>query len=59
MGHENKSSDKGVKKYDAPHKGEGKVSSIEHVGSSGSHGVRFKMPANVVDHSCVHIPEHK
>lgn len=30
-----------------------KVSSIEHVGSSGSHGVRFKMPKEVVDHSCV------
>lgn len=25
----------------------------EHVGSSGSHGVRFSMPKGVVDHSCV------
>ena len=29
------------------------VHDIEHVGSSGSHGVRFGMPKEVVDHSCV------
>jgi hypothetical protein len=30
-----------------------KVSSIESVGSPGGTGVRFKMPKDVVDHSCV------
>jgi hypothetical protein len=34
-------------------KGSETVRSIEHVGSSGSHGVRFKMPEDVTDHSCV------
>lgn len=33
--------------------GSGSIKSEEHVGSSGSHGVRFKMPKEVVDHSCV------
>jgi hypothetical protein len=33
--------------------GSGTIRSEEHVGSSGSHGVRFKMPKEVVDHSCV------
>lgn len=27
------------------------VHDIEHVGSSGSHGVRFKMPQGITDHS--------
>lgn len=29
------------------------IRSEEHVGSSGAHGVRFKMPTDVPDHSCV------
>ena len=29
------------------------VREIEKVGSSGSHGVQFSMPKEVVDHSCV------
>lgn len=29
------------------------IRSEEHVGSSGSHGVRFKMPKEVCDHSNV------
>jgi hypothetical protein len=33
--------------------GSEKIRTEEHVGSSGSHGVRFKMPKGVTDHSCV------
>jgi hypothetical protein len=49
---QNKASMKGETKA---HKSAGSESirSEEHVGSSGSHGVRFKMPTDVVDHSCV------
>jgi len=33
--------------------GSGSIKSEEYVGSSGSHGIRFKMPKGVVDHSKV------
>ena len=33
--------------------GSGTVASIEHVGSHGGYGVKFKMPTDVVDHSKV------
>lgn len=48
---ENKMSEKGRDNTKGG-KGSGSVASIEHVGSTGS-GIRFKMPENVVDHSCV------
>jgi hypothetical protein len=49
---QNKASEKGMARA---HKSAGSetIRSEEHVGSSGSHGVRFKMPKEVVDHSCV------
>lgn len=34
-------------------RGSESVKEIEKVGSSGSHGVQFSMPKEVVDHSCV------
>jgi len=49
---ENKMSEKGRDNRKGG-KGSESVASIEHVGSSGAHGVRFKMPENVTDHSCV------
>lgn len=49
---ENRASEKGMSHA---HSGKGSetVREIEKVGSSGSHGVRFSMPKEVVDHSCV------
>jgi hypothetical protein len=49
---QNKASEHGMAKT---HKsaGSGTIKSEEHVGSSGSHGVRFKMPTDVCDHSKV------
>lgn len=49
---ENKASMKGEARGHGKHAAE-TVKSIEHVGSSGSHGVRFKMPEGCVDHSKV------
>jgi hypothetical protein len=49
---ENKMSEKGRDNTKGG-KGSETVASIEHVGSHGSEGVRFKMPKEVVDHSCV------
>jgi hypothetical protein len=52
----------GVKENKMSHEGEDNkkggrgsetVHDIEHVGSSGAHGVRFGMPKEVVDHSNV------
>jgi hypothetical protein len=51
---ENKASEVGMAKGHGKHEAE-TVKSIEHVGASGSHGIRFKMPSDkeVTDHSCV------
>ena len=49
---ENKASMKGEAR-DRPNAGSESIKSEEHVGSSGSHGIRFKMPKGVVDHSKV------
>lgn len=48
---ENKMSEKGLDNTKGS-RGSETVHSIEHVGSTGS-GIRFKMPTDVVDHSCV------
>ena len=47
---ENKRSEAGEAKT---HKsaGSGSIHSEEHVGSHGGHGIRFKMPKDVPDHS--------
>lgn len=49
---ENRPSEKG-ESHAHGSRGSETVKSIEHVGSSGAHGVRFKMPKEVVDHSRV------
>jgi hypothetical protein len=53
--HENKMSEKGRDSRMGHQSGAGKVSGIEHVGSSSGHGVRFKMPTDkeVCDHSVI------
>jgi hypothetical protein len=48
---ENRASEKGESKSHG--KGSETVKEIEHVGGSGSHCVRFKMPKEVTDHSKV------
>ena len=50
---ENKRSESGSDNKKGHQAGSGHVHDIEHVGSSGGHGVRFKMPKEVPDHSCV------
>jgi hypothetical protein len=35
------------------------IEHYNHVGSPAGKGVRFKMPTDVTDHSCVRSPEHK
>ena len=52
---ENKSSMRGMKQGKEPHKGEGSVKSIEHVGSKHSENHAFRMPkdSEVSDHSKV------
>ena len=55
---QNKRSEVGEAKGKGHQAGAGHVHDIEHVGSSGSHGVRFKMP-DCHDHSDVmSTPEH-
>ncbi len=51
---ENRASEVGMARGTGQHS-QKSVASIEHVGSSGPHGVRFKMPkdSSVTDHSCV------
>jgi hypothetical protein len=49
---ENKASERGMSRAHGS-RGSETVHDIEHVGSSGSHGVRFKMPDGCVDHSQV------
>lgn len=49
---ENRASMKG-EAHTKPSAGSGTIRSEEKVGSSGAHGVRFSMPKDVVDHSCV------
>ncbi|HEX4605384.1 MAG TPA: hypothetical protein VH724_15395 [Candidatus Angelobacter sp.] len=48
---ENRESVKGMSRSHG--KGTETVKEIEHVGGSGEHCVRFKMPEGVVDHSNV------
>lgn len=50
---ENKASERGESRAHGS-KGSETVKSIEHVGSSGPHGVRFKLPKEVPDKSRVH-----
>jgi hypothetical protein len=50
---ENKASEHGSDNKKGHQAGSGHVHDIEHVGSSGSHGVRFKMPKECCDHSNV------
>lgn len=49
---ENKASEKGMS-HAKSGAGGSTVRHDEYVGSSGSHGVRFKMPKDVTDHSQV------
>lgn len=49
---ENRESEKGMSHAKGSH-GSETVHNIEHVGSHGGEGVRFKMPKEVTDHSCV------
>lgn len=49
---ENRASEKGMSRAHG-NKGSETVHDIEHVGGSGEHCVRFKMPTDVVDHSQV------
>jgi hypothetical protein len=55
---ENKDSVKGMVRNDRPHLGEGKVSSIERVGSKNPENHSFRMPkdSEICDHSKVRNP---